>query len=152
MRREHPSPGRAIAPETTPKRRRRAGGFALIAAIGLLVVLGATGALMLRLAAAERASGSLAILGARGRWAARSGAEWVLHRTSSTGDCPATQTTLDLTEGALSGFRVVVRCRSTSHFEGDEERRSLQIRSEASSGALGSAEYVYREIELSVLR
>jgi len=123
---------------------RREGGFALVAALVVLVVLSSIGAGMLRLSAAQRAGASGAILGARANWAAQSGIEWATHQAQSTGTCASG--TLNLTEGALSGFSVIVSCTETLHLEGANTIRSLAIRSEASFGPLGSPEFVYREI------
>jgi len=134
-------------------RARRASerGFALIAALILLVVLGTTGAVMLRMTGMQQAGSTLAILGARASLAARSGVDWALHQTMANGGCPADTTTLDLTEGFLSGFRVTVRCRASSHFEGNDERTSLSIESEASFGTPGSPDFVFREVQASLV-
>ncbi len=129
----------------TPRR----GGFALVAALVLLVVLATVGAAMMRLTGVEQDGSSQAILGSRAGWAARSGVEWALHRARTTGSCPSA--TLDLDEAALSGFRVVVSCSSSIHSEGGQERTSLAIRSQASFGAPGEAHFVFRELSVSIV-
>lgn len=131
--------------------RRGQKGFALIAAVALLVVVGSTSAIMIRMSAVQQAGSTASILGVRGDWAARSGIEWALHRAMTLGDCPAAATTINLNEGALSGFRVVVRCTSSSHFEGSLEHKSLQIRSEATFGTIGTRDFVYREMQASAV-
>ena len=131
--------------------QKHAAGFALVAALGILVVLSLMGGAMLRLSSAQQAGSSAAILGARAHWAARSGIDWAIHRAVSTGDCPAASSTLNLGEGALSGFSVVVTCSSTPHAEGSEDRRSLLIQSQAQFGAVGSRDYVFRDVRASIV-
>ncbi|HKK53647.1 MAG TPA: hypothetical protein VKA74_18770 [Myxococcota bacterium] len=134
-------------------RRRRSSrsesGFALIAALVLLVLLSSIGAVMIRLSAIEQAGASLAILGARADQAARSGVEWAVHRAARTGSCPSA--TLELDEGVLTGFRVIVTCTASTHREGSQEITSLSIRSQASFGPAGGADRVFREIQAAVV-
>lgn len=122
-----------------------------MAALGILVVLGSTGALMIRLSGLEQAGVSTVILGQRAQWAARSGVEWGLHEVARVGACPAATTSLALAEGALSGFTVVVRCSESSHWEGTTVRRSVRLESEASFGAVGSRDYVFRELAAAIV-
>jgi len=135
--------------EADPMRRR---GFALVAALVVLVLLGSMGALMVRVTGVEQVGTSLSLLGVRADLAARSGLEWAVHRVVIDGDCPAPTTTLPLGEGALTGFRVVVACAATTHVEGTVERRSLEVRAEASFGSPGTLESVYREIHVALVR
>jgi len=130
---------------------RSTGGFALIAALALLVMLGSTGAIMLRLSSQQQASGTATIMGARAQWAAQSGIEWALHRAVALDSCPAATSVLNLTEGVLSGFTVTVRCTSSQHVEGSEERTSLSIRAEASWGTFGERDYTYREVRAAAV-
>ncbi len=136
---------------TRDRPRRNRGGFALVGALALLVALGSTGALMLRLSAVQEAGTSLVIQGTRATWAARSGIEWGLQRAVDLDDCPGSTPPLDLSEGELAGFRVLVHCSASRHFEGGEERLSVVLRAEASSGAPGSRDFVYREVQASAV-
>ena len=124
---------------------RRRGGFALVAALIILVLLGSVGSAMLRLSSGQQASASAAILGARAGWAAQSGLEWAIAEAGATGLCPAT--TLTLSEGALSGFTVEVRCTESSHWEGSNVIRNLCVSSQARFGPIGSPDFVFREQE-----
>ncbi|MAG30586.1 MAG: hypothetical protein CL908_06785 [Deltaproteobacteria bacterium] len=117
----------------------------------LLVVLGTTGAVMLRMSGTQQAGSTVALLGARGNLAARSGVDWALHQAQATGSCPAAATTLNLNEGSLSGFVVTVRCTASAHREGSQERMSLSIHSEASFGSLGARDYVFREVQATLV-
>ena len=136
---------------STTNRRRASGGFALIAALAVLVVLGSTGAIMLRLSAQQQAGSTAALIGLRATWAARSGIEWALHEAVATGDCPSASTDLNLTEGVLAGFDVTVQCTATRHFEGSDERVSLSIRSGATFGTLGTRDFTYREMSAAAI-
>ncbi len=130
---------------------QRAGGFALVAALAILVVLGAAGGAMLRMSSLQQSGSTAAILGTRANWAARSGIDWAIHRAASTGGCPAASSTLTLTEGALSGFSVVVTCTSTTHREGSDDRANLLIQSQAQFGTIGSPNYVFRDLRASIV-
>ena len=66
-----------------------------------------------------------------------------------TGSCPSG--TLNLSEGALSGFEVVVSCTSSTHEEAGNTRESLTIASQASFGSAGSPDYVYREMMAAII-
>jgi len=132
---------RAARPRLHSRRNR---GFALVAALIVLVLLSSIGALMLRLTAIERAAATGAILGARATWAAQSGIEWASHQARTSGTCSGG--TLALSEGALSGFRVVVGCSETTHRENGSTVRSLSILSEASFGTYGTPDFVFRQI------
>ena len=133
------------------RKNRSTGGFALIAALALLVVLGSTGAVMLRLSSQQQAGATATIMGARAQWAAQSGIEWALHRAVALNTCPAATTVLNLTEGVLNGFTVTVRCTSSQHVEGSDERVSLSIRAEASWGTFGARDYTYREVRAAAV-
>lgn len=124
---------------------RRTGGFALIAALALLVVLGTTGAAMLRMTAIEQAGSSQRILGLRADRAAASGLEWARHQVARGPGCPAPLSAFSLMEGALAGFRVVVACSESLHDEDGTIRRSVTLRSQASFGALGGPDFAFRE-------
>jgi len=106
---------------------------------------------MIRLTGVQQAGSSLAIPGLRADWAARSGLEWAFLESARLGGCPAAATTLGLSEGALSGFQVVVQCTESAHSEGSAERAVLVIRSAASFGPVGSRDYVFRELQASLV-
>lgn len=141
MRPEPPIPPR-------PHRRR---GFALVAALAVLVLLASIGSMMLRLTGIQQAGSSTAILGSRAHFAARSGIEWGLRSAVAAGTCPAASTTLTLAEGALSGFTVVVRCSASTHVEGTRTRTHLALRARAEFAAAGSRDHVVREVGASIV-
>ena len=131
-------------------RRRRTRGFALVAALFILVALAGAGSIMVRLSAEHQATSSFALLGTRAYHAARSGAEWALHEAANGGGCPSASFTLS--EGAAAGFDVVVSCTSTSHVEGSTARSTLQVQSTADFGTFGARDYVARSVEVTIVQ
>ena len=123
----------------------RRGGFALIASLVLLVVLGSTGAVMVRQTAVEESSASSEILAARGAQAARSGLEWGRHRAKTLEACPAASSQLNLSEGSLWGFSVVVNCSESRHVEGADEKVIIALDSQSTLDGLG----VHREARVT---
>jgi MSHA biogenesis protein MshP len=134
-----------------PSRPHRRRGFALVAALAVLVLLASIGSMMLRLTGIQQAGSSTAILGSRAHFAARSGIEWGLRSAVAAGTCPAASTTLALAEGALSGFTVVVRCSATTHVEGTRTRTHLALHARAEFAAAGSHDHVVREVGASIV-
>jgi MSHA biogenesis protein MshP len=138
----HPDPSNHELEETRP----REGGFALIAALGVLVLLASIGSMMLRMTGLQQAGSSLAILGTRAHHAARSGIEWGIHEAIAGGGCPAATTQLDLAEGALSGFTVVVSCSESTHAEGSESLTHVVLQARAEFASPDSRDHVVREV------
>lgn len=126
--------------------RQRTSGFALIAALGVLVLLASIGSMMLRMTGLQQAGSSLAILGARAHFAARSGIDWGFHQAIAKGECPAETTKLALSEGALSGFTVVVSCSQSIHVEGSTSRTHVALHARAEFASPGSRDHVVREV------
>ncbi len=132
------------------KSRRCNDGFALIAAIFILVLLAGVGSAMMNISATHQATASMALLGTRAYHAARSGAEWAVYEAVNSGGCPAANFTLN--EAATTGFDVVVTCSSTTHVEGPTSRDTLQIQSTASYGAFGDRDYASRTLNVTVVQ
>ncbi|MDO9236753.1 MAG: MSHA biogenesis protein MshP [Aquabacterium sp.] len=108
-------------------------GFAMIAAIVLLVMLTALGAAVLRLTYTQQIGSAQDIMGARAMQAANAGVEWGMYRAikgtwAGTACNTSTPTqTLDLI--ALTGFKVTVTCstQSTAYKEGQKEQPDTSI-------------------------
>ncbi|HUY03850.1 MAG TPA: hypothetical protein VMV33_11235 [Rhodocyclaceae bacterium] len=92
----------------------RAAGFALVAAIFLLVVLAALGAFIVTVSTSQQMSSALDVQGERAYQAARSGIEWGVYQvTRNSAACsPATTTsfTFPATATTLAAFTVTVQC------------------------------------------
>ena len=145
--------------------RKRAGGFSLISAIFLLVVVALLGAYVVTLATSHHTSEALDVEGARAYQAARAGIEWgawqILQapaggfRTSScdgaTYATPFSQPLAGLA-GTLSGFAVAVQCGSAATTEAGVSIRVYRLTVTASKGNLGSLFYVERQLQATLER
>lgn len=140
---------------SVPRRHER--GFALVAAIFIVVVLAMLGIMMVTIGGMERATASAAVQGTRAFYAARSGLEWgtygALTNTAPTcGAAPSTPTTntFNLAVTGLNGFTVSVVCSYTTHKERSDTYNVYVINSTATSGNFGDADYVSRTLQASV--
>jgi MSHA biogenesis protein MshP len=121
-------------------------GFAALAAIFLMVVLGALGAFMLSFSSIQHSTSAQDIQGSRAYWAARAGLEWGLANFASA--CPFT----------LFGFGVTVTCSLTGYAESTPTPTIpnvfvYQIDAVAkSSTAIGSQGYFERSVSASMER
>ncbi len=129
-----------------PPRRQR--GFALVAAIFLLVVLASLGVYIVKISGVQHATVNMALLGARAFEAARTGMEWGAFQALDSGAC--TTTTLNLTEGGLAGFDVDVTCSSSAHTESGNVYNLYLIDVEARNGVYGTPDYVSRRMQARV--
>ena len=132
-------------------------GFALVAAIFIVVVLAMLGIMMVTIGGMERATASAAVQGARAFYAARSGVEWgtfgALNNTAPTcGAAPSTPTTntFNLAVTGLNGFTVSVVCSYTTHRERSDTYNVYVITATATSGGFGDADHVSRTLHATV--
>lgn len=140
------------------------GGFALVTAIFLLVVLAGLGGFIVNIFSSQQQTSALDIQGARAYQAARAGLEWATFQLTDPENqnygltsnftkqyvCPATPTTLTGLGGSLSSFTVTVNCTSSDHSDGGNFVRVYYLTSLASSGgAVSSPDYVERLISLT---
>ena len=140
---------------SVPRRQER--GFALVAAIFIVVVLAMLGIMMVTIGGMERATASAAVQGTRAYYAARAGIEWgifqAISNTAATcSESATTPTTTNFNLGAdgLNGFAVSVDCKYMQHRERSDTYKVFVITSFASSGIFGQADYVSRRIQTTV--
>ncbi|HEY4038939.1 MAG TPA: hypothetical protein VGM15_08970, partial [Burkholderiaceae bacterium] len=156
----HPSPacGRGAGGEGE-------GGFAFIAALFLLVVLGAFVAFVMSMTMNAQTSGALAVQGARAYEAARAGVEWATYqvldpRTAINGaistppDCFASPSSPAL-PGNLGQFSLTVTCNrypaNPNYYEEVSRRVAVyDVISTATQGIPGAADYVERQIQVRI--
>lgn len=133
-----------------PESRQR--GFALVAAMFLIVVIALVIATMARLSSVQHGTSSLAIQQARAYQAARAGLEWGIARAVTTGLCSGGSPSL--AGSNLAEFTVTVSCAADSH--PDETGAPVQIfriTAEAENGSPGSrADYAFRRLSAVVER
>jgi MSHA biogenesis protein MshP len=118
-------------------------GMSLFVAIFLVVVVASLSAFAVATTRATKDTTNLQLLSDRAVFAARAGAEWGGYRALRQNSCPAQVALPALSQGALRGFVVVVRCvRSrpqNSYF-------IVDITAEARWNTFGSSDYVFRTV------
>jgi MSHA biogenesis protein MshP len=142
--------------------QNRQGGFSLITAIFLLVVLAGLGAMMTTFFTLQQQSSALDVLGSRAYQAARAGIEWgafqithsgVVGGTFATNCSPGPTSSSILLNGTLSPFSLSVSCGATSHVEGADTLWVYNITATASgvNGAIpGGTDYVERVMQATI--
>lgn len=146
----------------------REGGFAFIAALFLLVVLGAFVAFATTITMNAQTSGALAVQGVRGYEAARSGVEWATYQildprqaingtVTTPPPCFASPSTPTL-PGDLGNFSLTVSCTrypangaSPNYYEEGSLRTVVyDVTATASQGTPGAADYVERQLQVRI--
>lgn len=132
-------------------------GFALVAAVFIVVVLALLGIMMVTIGGMQRATTSAAVQGARAYHAARAGVEWGIfqalnNRVPTCGAAASTPTTNNFNLGVagLDGFAVSVVCSYTDHRERSDDFFVFVVTATATSGAFGEADHVSRRIQVTV--
>jgi len=114
-------------------------GFAIVAAIFLMVVLSALGAFMLNISNSMQVTSIQDLQGTRAYWAAKAGMQWAASRIQSTSACA-------VSSFALDGFTITVTCSANSYTEGSTSKTIYWVESTAvtagaiSVGGIGYAE------------
>lgn len=132
-----------------PVRCRQQAGIALVAALFLIVALAMLGIMALRIHTSQQQVTNLSLLGLRAQAAAHAGIEYGSNRAIRYGICAST--TLNLTEAALSGFRVRVTCTaSNNHVVNGGSHRIYDLDAFAWRGTYGTPDYVSRSVSRTV--
>lgn len=140
------------------------GGFALVSAIFLLVVLAALGAFMVTLSTVQHITSAQDVQGSRAYQAARAGIEWGVYQVMAPENanygltssfttqyaCPAGASALNTLAGTLAGFNVSVTCARSTYDEGGNRVSVYRLTSTATSGAAGTTTYVERQLSATV--
>lgn len=157
-----PCSARAIlSPQSTflsPQTHER--GFSLVSAIFLLVVIAALGTFAVTLSTTQQQSAALDVMGARAYQAARAGIEWGAYQVLrnapgafATGCQPGPTTqALGPLPNTLSGFNVNVVCTSTTHLDAATTITVYQLVSTANQGAVGTPDYVERQMTVTIAK
>jgi MSHA biogenesis protein MshP len=133
----------------TIRRRSAQRGFALVAAVLVMVVLSLLGAWMLSLSNTQRISSVRDLLGSRAYYAARAGMEWGAYQ-AMLGNCSASAALPSAV--AATGFDVQVACARTGPLsEGSVSNIMVyEITATASTGSLGAHDYAERQLQAIV--
>lgn len=130
-----------------PERSER--GFALVAALFVMVVIAAVVVAMARLSANQHGSNSLAIQQVRAYQAARAGLEWGIARATAA-SCAANQT-VSLAGSNLAEFSVQVGCTATPYVESGSNLTIYRLTATAQNGTPAARpDYAYRQLTATV--
>jgi MSHA biogenesis protein MshP len=132
---------------TTPRARARQGGFAIISAVFLIVVLSLLGAMMVSLSTTQQVGSARDLLGSRAYFAAKAGIEWGAYQVLQAGSC-GPSSTLPALAGSADGFTVVVTCTATGPYdEAGQSVRVYQITATATTGTPGMLDSAERQLQ-----
>jgi MSHA biogenesis protein MshP len=92
-----------------------------------------------------------ALQGARAYLAARAGLEWSIARITNAGTCADVNAQSVLTFADITGFTVKLTCTSSGYSEGSKNPVVYQINALGQYGAYDSADYVARQLEVSIV-
>jgi MSHA biogenesis protein MshP len=129
---------------------RAEGGFSLISAIFLLVVIAALGTFAVTLSTTQQQSAALDVQGARAYQAARAGIEWGAFQVLRNTNCPVAPTTLPALPNTLASFTVTVLCTSTATTEAGLPVTMFQLTSTAIQGTPATPNYVDRQMSVTI--
>jgi MSHA biogenesis protein MshP len=99
-------------------------GFAIMAALVILVVLASLGAYMVNISSSQHIGSALDIEGGRALQAARAGLDWGIEEAVNNptafggGNCQTGQQQANLSFPAITGYTVSVTCSGTSYTDG----------------------------------
>lgn len=129
----------------------RAGGFTLVSAVFLTVVLVALGASLVSISTVQHMTSAQQLQSVRANYAARAGLEWAIGKVS-TGICAGTTA---LPAGAFGGqlasFAVTVTCASADHDLGTGAPVAYYlVNVTVESGNYGSPDFVLRRVQAKV--
>lgn len=139
-------------------------GFAVVAAIFLLVVLSTLGTFIMNIAAVQHTENALDLQGVRAYQAARAGIEWGMWQVLTPENtnpaaapfnaqyaCAGSPTTLAALSGLLAGFTVNVACSFADHADAGMQRRIYTLTSTAAWGANPSSlDFVERQVVVTL--
>jgi MSHA biogenesis protein MshP len=121
-------------------------GFAIIAALFLVVVLAALGAFMVSFSNTQHLTSAQDVQGSRAYWAARAGLEWGI--VSAVSACPASPTSL-----AVDVFTVTVTCAQSTYSDSDTVNMfSITAVANVTGSSVGGIGYIERSVSASVCR
>ena len=132
----------------------RQGGFSLVTAIFILVILAALGAAMVTFSGAQQTTVAMDIQTARAYQAARAGIEWGAYRALQVPGftCAGTPVSLSFTGTSLAGFTTLVSCTPSSHSESGNTLTLFEFTANASYGVANTPDFVARELRARVAR
>lgn len=126
-------------------------GFSIVAATFILVVLALLGSYMVRLSGVQFDTSIYALQGAQAYQAARAGIEWAIANISNGGNCTQINAQTAMTFTGINGFTVTLSCASQTFSEGSSNPVIYSVTALGQFGAYNSANYIAREITISIV-
>ena len=121
---------------------RNSGGFTLISAIFLTIVLAVLAVSLVTISSVQHTTSAQQLQVLRADYAARAGVEWALAQGLT---CPAGPTSF-----AVGTFTVTVSCSSSSHAVGAGTETYEVVDVMAQSGTYGTVDFVRRRLQTKV--
>jgi len=141
-------------PSSYPDSARKQGGFSLIAAVFLIVVLAALGAFAVQVAMTQYQTSNAELLESRVEVAAETGIEYGAYLALQAPANCAPAAPLPLSQGTLTGYIVTVNCNQTTHQIGMPPAVTTvsiyALKASASFGTYGKPDYVARTVTRNV--
>lgn len=136
-----------------PKLVGRQAGFALVAAMFVMIIIALVIAAMMRMAGNQHGTNSLAIQQARAYQAARAGLEWAIAQAAQpvgAGSC-AGSAPVSMAGSSLAEFTVTVACNVNTYSDSGAALNIYQLTATAQNGAPGGRpDYAYRRLTATV--
>ncbi|MDA8092764.1 MAG: pilus assembly PilX N-terminal domain-containing protein [Betaproteobacteria bacterium] len=131
------------------------GGFTLVAAIFLLVVLAALGTFLVAVSTRSQTSADQYLERGRAYQAARAGLEWEMYELATHDGRCIPPAVLSASTATLADFRIQVACepRPGSAFQGPPSAKGMHaclLTSRATRSRPGAIDFVARELHLTV--
>lgn len=123
-------------------------GFALIAAVFIIVVLGLMAIYIVRLSTIAFSVIDLSMQGVRAYYAAKSGLEWGIARAVNSASC-VPSTTFSFNQGALTNFSTIVTCTSIAVTEATSYTL-YNITAQGFTGTVGTSGFVSRTLTIQI--
>ena len=134
-----------------PNPPRRQGGFSIVAAIFILVVLAALAGFIVSITTTQNLTFAQDMQGARALQAARAGAEYAIQRwlaSASSANCPNVATPISMAGTPFTEFTVTVLGQASA--VGGVSICAMTLRAVTTAAAIGSHAYAEREINVVV--
>lgn len=126
-------------------------GFSIVMAIFILVVLSLLGAYMVKLSGVQHATSTYVIQGARAYQSAKAGIGWAISRISAGGVCSDITSASPINFSDINGFSVTLTCSNQTFSEGTDTPVVYKITALSEFGAYNSANYISRNIQVSIV-
>jgi MSHA biogenesis protein MshP len=123
----------------------RQDGFALVAALFMLVVLAVLGAAAVRLNMSQQSSSDLDLAGVRADAAVETGIEYAAARVLTTGDCSGFPLSPTIALQLAQDFQVTLSCTTAETLVNTPTVTVFSVTAIASHGLYGSPEFVSRQ-------